>query len=268
MDENLLVTLLVSAMSVVTGGVLTWWFTSRRRIDFAVISAIEALRLSMVPKERLEVIFNGQSLHSLWVVRVVLHNRGNLDVSRNLVREAPSLGFPLQCVILDASQLNADKGAAIAVTQSDHNLAFDIEFLPRGARVAFQILLRSDEKIEALGGSLNLKPGTIENTKISTVNTVSGRLGGTMSRLGRFIRRHPMAIVYIYLLSGLAIIVWATLSLIVPAQGLHLYGLAEIPFRPLRKTAPMLANGLLMTLLSLYMWRLVRYRDLFQSDDV
>ncbi len=256
--------------------VATWFFARhyafRRRIDIILFSAINIVNLAKVSKEKIDIRYKGQHLENLWILKFVLGNAGNIDITEAMIRREISLCLVEGIQVLDVEIVSQSAEMDVRLVFDDEKISLQPTYLPRRSTAAFQAIVHATAGRRLALGIIAMTRGVIENTGIRFEDLRAGVVTGAIGSFRHFVVRHRKLVKNVY---------WVLTSLVI-AGGL---GTMLLPYLPdlLRldsskvETLPpsvgltlgvvFLVFGLFLLSLTLTLHRLMRFQDLFGYEN-
>lgn len=260
--------IVIAILSLILGALITRYYATRRRINIVVPSAFNLVDLSRVAKEKIQILCNNKPIENLWVVRIVIQNRGNIDVESSAIRANPTLSFGESIEIIDIEQRHVGEENQVKATIRDTRFAeFKIDYLKRREQAAFQILVHSPKGDNFSPKDLSVAAGIIDNTDIHLANLAAGAMPATFTGVAKVIRKYRKLIGWAYLLLSLILILVGITDLYDPSL-LNLSKTTQSTFPvPSRwKGTIPLVYGLVLLMPTILLIRKLRYLDLFSKD--
>ncbi len=264
------ITIIVAIASIILGALITRHYSARRVLDMVIPSYFDALDLRHIAKEKIRVLYQGKPVESLSVIRVVLHNQGNSDIVKNMVKNHPMLFFGDLVKLIDVQPVYSDKETNVEASINEEKyVIFKIDFLQRRKMVAFQILAYLDKRSNFNPGDITLEPGIIENTDTRMKNLLSTEVYGVVDRFLFTIDKIRKPLTYFLMtLGGLFIItsLLVVLSLLFPNIG-HFLGFFRIgeqkPYEMIISALLLFLPGISLMLLMNYIFKRDKYTNIF-----
>jgi len=276
---ELSVTIIVGIVTLLLGALISRHYALRSRLTVYVPSLFNLVSMSSVSSGKVSIVSDGRPLYSLWVIRAIVRNDGNHDITEKLVRSSPSLDLGPSAKIIDVLPVHISPESRVdALPTADSTLAFQISYLKRGSYSGFQVIVTTPQGGRIDAADLSLDPGLIENTKVKLDNVVGGFVPNIMRYPTKWLMRRNAIVPWAGYLLALAMVAMGAFVLIAPyiPESIRI----GIPFCPsVRPTVTLwtrslipvgifgIVYGAFLFLYSFYLQRRVKYLNLFREED-
>ena len=259
---------LVGILMLVLGSLVTRHYSMRRSLVLVIPSVIDVVDLSRIAKEKIEVLYQGVRIESLWVIRVLIRNRGNVDIEKGMVRSNPRIDVGELAKAIDVEPVDESESSSIQSSiEEDRYVAFEINYLPRKAQAAFQVLAHTPNGFDLDPSAITLDRGIIQNTDLDLVN-LSVPVPGFWGILIRHVRRRRKIVLWAYMIFGSACIVLSPLVAIYYQHIPKLLGTPQPTTRPkaIFSAAFLFLYGIAVIVPFSYFLRKYRYMEPFIGE--
>ena len=199
MRYDILITFLVSVISIIIGALVTRHYSARRRLELVIPSFLDVVALSHVAKDKIQVLYQGMHIKSLWVLRVVIQNRGNFDIEQRMVRAFPRINLGAFARIIDIEPVHLDRESLVELSVEDERYAvLKIDYLQRRRQAAFQIVAHSAGGAVLRPDDIVLENGIIENTTVSLKNLLACGFTGKLERFVNTVLKFNRPLMWAY----------------------------------------------------------------------
>jgi len=192
---------------------LTYYSSMRKRLDITILSIWQWVNVDNIAKGKISITYDGKVARSLWSCKLVLENKGNFDITEQMVRSPIAIGFPDYIEVLGAKVTPGHGSEGNLSIDQGKQVKINIKFLPRRKHVAIQLVLNLKDDKFLSRKDLNINPGIIENTEVKVDSMGNERV----SRLNKFIFKYvePFLLWMITLIGG-GLVLFSTILIIFP----------------------------------------------------
>ena len=266
--HDLVITIVVGVISLILGALATRYYAARRRFSVIIPSMVDLIKISRIARERIRILYKDREVEALWVVRLVLQNRGNLDIDASLVKTSPSIQLAPSLKLMDVEPVHIkDHNSITARLHGEDKVIFDIDYLQRKQQVAFQLLVHTESGKTLRAADIVCDSGTITDTITSFTNLVSNSMPDIFRSIEQFLRLGRKTIIRAYFVLSLGLICAGVLMLLHPwvvqNYGFRLFGTQSPPRVAGIAT---LIYGMILLFPTMFAFRRLRYLDLFPSQ--
>jgi hypothetical protein len=267
--ETIIITAIFFLLSILLTIVITKHYSSRSELNIIIASILDLVRISSDAKDKIKVLYNNEEVKSLSVIRLVIENQGNNDISEDQVKVFPSLRFINNVKIINVDEISkGNKSNVQTKVIGDNEIQFHFKFLSRKNKCAFQILVHNEEGFTTSIRDLSFYEGVIKNTRLKFTNYDVSDLPSMIARMNHFIQTNYKAITVVYSLISFILFslgVFMLINLVFP----NTVKLIDSSNRP---TIENILSVILLWFLSFFLiapilvaYRRIRYRMLFSK---
>jgi len=166
----------ISFLSIIIGIIVSRYYSSRRKIKFYIHSIYDIIDTEIFNKKKLQFYYDSKEIKSIWIVRAIIRNEGNVDIDYKQVRHPPKLYFKPTAKILDVVESYPGSNSIIFnLDENTNSIEFDIQYIRRREHLAFQVLINSENNM-VYYDDIRIEEGIIDNTDIAIVNLAKSPL--------------------------------------------------------------------------------------------
>jgi hypothetical protein len=256
-----------SLAALVVGGLITRYFSTRRRLIVAIPSAFDLVRVSKIAQTRVQIQFDGNTIERLWVVRIVLRNCGNRDIEESMVRSpiVVTISDPMNAIDLECVYQSSSNEISTSILDS-HTIEFTPVFLRRRSSAAYQILVIGNLNQPLDPACIECDLGTIVDTSTKCITMFD-----KVPAITRLTQDHKLFVVNSLLPALLISSVLATMigcylilkPILFPVFDLPLISLPE---EHMQIGIALVITGFFYSVPTYALWRRWRYTSLFSSS--
>lgn len=222
--ETIIITVIFFVLSIIITILITRYYSFRSNFNIILSSIVDLVRISFLAKDKVKILYNDKEVKSLSVIRMIFENEGNIDVSEEQVKKAPSLKFLNDVKIISIDEINAtDKSNISFDIISENEIHFNINFLGRKSRNAFQILVHKDNDFSTTHKDLSFDEGIIKNTNIKFIDYESDKIPSLIFKIAFFLQSKPIIINLLYSFMSGFLFITGLLHLIYIIFGYNLF---------------------------------------------
>lgn len=263
--HDLTVTIVVGAICLILGALATRYYAARRRFLIIIPTMIDLVRVSRIAKEKIQILYKGRAVESLWVVRLVLQNRGNLDIDASLVRTPPHIQLAPSVKLIDVEPVHVKGHDSItARLEGEDKVTFDIDYLQRKQQAAFQLLVHAESGKTLRPVDIVCDSGTIANTTTSFTNLMSSPVPDVFRSMEQLLRRNRKTIIRLYFVISFGLMC-AGVFMVLHPWVIQNYDFPLLGTRSPRKVVAIttLIYGILLFFPTMFSFKRMRYLELF-----
>jgi len=276
--QEIVVAVLLSLISLVVGALVNRYYASRRKISIVVPSLFNLVDLSRVAADKVQILYANKPIESLWVIRIVVQNSGNADITEEMVQILPRVSFGEATSIIDVEPTHTSSESDAEALVVDNRLVdIKINYLRRGRESAFQILAHAARGSAIDPNDIRIEQGLIENADLGIYNFLTAAVPSVLQQPYKILRKQRKLVARVYIVLSSLLVVFGVTSIL--ASGIRgwpeevattplLEGIVQLilPKRPLVGVL-LIFYGFLLIVPSVYLLRRQHYLELFARDD-
>ena len=127
--DSVITTIILFILSIIITVLITKYYSFRSKLNIILTSIIDLVKISVLARGKVKILYNNEEVKSLSVIRIVIENQGNTDLSEEQVKIAPSIKFMPKIKVISIDDVSkTDKSNVLTDIISENEIKFHLKF--------------------------------------------------------------------------------------------------------------------------------------------